>query len=355
MRRMALARGDAETRCRVAVVGLGYWGPNLVRVLHEIQGVEVAWVCDVNEAAIRQVVRRYPALRATTIFEPILRDPAIDAVILATPVSTHFSLAFRALEAGKHVFVEKPLADSSARALDLIEQARSQGLVLMPGHTFLYSPAVNYSRDLIRSGQLGDIYFITTSRVNLGMHQRDVSVVWDLAPHDFSILRYWLGEAPTAVSAMSRACVVEGTADVAFIDLQFPSGTVAHVEIAWLAPGKLRRTAVVGSERMLVYEDTSNEPVRIFDAGADVPDPESFGEYQLTYRTGNIVSPRLDAHEPLLLELEDFCSAITEGEEPRSTAELGLDVVLMTEAVDRSLRAGGRPVVVDRTSSPATA
>jgi predicted dehydrogenase len=180
--------------------------------------------------------------------------------------------------------------------------------------------------------------------VNLGLHQPDVSVVWDLAPHDFSILRYWLGEVPTRVSALSRSCLVEGTADVAFIDLEYASGTIAHVEIAWLAPGKLRRTAVVGSEKMLVYDDTSNEPVRIFDSGADLPDPETFGEYRLTYRTGDIVSPAVEAHEPLSLELADFCESVRTGAEPRSSAELGLDVVTMTEAVDRSLANDGQPV-----------
>ena len=190
----------------------------------------------------------------------------------------------------------------------------------MPGHTFLYSPPVTLSRELIQSGELGEIYFITTSRVNLGLHQSDVSVVWDLAPHDFSILRYWLGEVPDRVSAVSRSCVVEGTADVAFIDLEYASGTIAHVEIAWLAPSKLRRTAVVGSEKMLVYDDTSNEPVRIFDSGAHLPDPETFGEYRLSYRTGDIVSPPVEAQEPLSLELTDFCDA---GENRVGAALLG--------------------------------
>ena len=277
-------------------------------------------------------------------FDEVLADRSIDAVALATPVSTHHSLASAALAAGKHVFVEKPLASSIADARELVELARRKNLVLMPGHTFLYSPPVVKIKSLIDSGELGEIYFIATSRVNLGLHQPDVSVVWDLAPHDFSILRYWLGESPTEVAAFSRACLVPGTPDVAFINLRYGSGTIAHVELSWLAPSKLRRTAIVGSRKMVVYDDTSNEPVRIFDAGVTLPDPESFGEYRLSYRTGDIVSPKIDPSEPLALELDDFCSSIVLGSDARSTPELGFEVVRMIDAVDRSLERGGAPI-----------
>jgi predicted dehydrogenase len=201
--------------------------------------------------------------------------------------------------------------------------------------------------DVMASGELGEIYFISTSRVNLGIHQPDVSVVWDLGPHDFSILRYWLGELPSTVAAMTRDCVTPNTPDVAFIHLAFRSGTISHVELAWLAPSKLRRTTIVGSQKMIVYDDTSNEPVRIFDSGAHLRDPETFGEYQLTYRTGDILSPKVAVTEPLALQLTDFCDAIRTGTTPRSSAEVGLDVVRIIETVDRSLRLGGRPVRVE--------
>src|SRR5512133_3324516 len=197
--------GDAPLR--VAVVGLGYWGPNIVRVLHDIGDAEVAWVCDRQENALGRVTRRYPAVRATAEYERVLDDDGVDAVVIATPVRTHHPLAAAALDARKHTFVEKPLAASVAEANDLVARANDGGLVLMPGHTFLYSPPVNAARELIRSGELGEIYFITMSRVNLGLHQSDTSVVWDLAPHDFSILRYWLDEMPRRVSALSRACI----------------------------------------------------------------------------------------------------------------------------------------------------
>jgi predicted dehydrogenase len=331
---------------RVAVVGLGYWGPNLVRNLHEIPEAEVVWACDLREEALATLARRYPAVPRTTRFEDVLEDETVDAVVVATPVSTHYDLGLAALRAGKHVLVEKPLARSSRQAYELLETATERGLVLMPGHTFLYSPPVGMIHDVMASGELGEIYFISMSRVNLGIHQSDVSVVWDLGPHDFSILRYWLGELPSTVGAMTRECVMPNTPDVAFIHLAFGSGTIAHVELAWLAPSKLRRTTIVGSEKMVVYDDTSNEPVRIFDSGARLRDPQTFGEYQLTYRTGDILSPKVEVTEPLGVQLADFCAAIRNGTKPRSSAELGLDVVRIIETVDRSLGLGGRPVRV---------
>jgi predicted dehydrogenase len=330
----------------VAIVGLGYWGPNLVRNFHDIDDAEVRWICDLDAERLQKIGRRYPAVGCTSDFSQVLADAAVDAVAIATPVSTHFPLASAALRAGKHVFVEKPLAATSGEASALLALAEEPGLTLMPGHTFLYSPPVNVIRELIANGDLGDIYFISTSRVNLGLHQSDVSVAWDLAPHDFSILRYWLDETPVNVSALSRDCIVPGTPDVAFINLEFPSGTIGHVEIAWLAPSKLRRTAIVGSEKMVVYDDTSNEPVRIFDSGVTLPNPETFGEYRLSYRTGDIVSPHVQVAEPLLLELMDFCGAIRSGRPPRSSSQLGFDVVRMIEAVDTSLEQRGARVDV---------
>ena len=339
---------DTSRRTRMAVVGLGYWGPNLVRNVNELENAELAMVCDSRKSALEKVAHRYPGVATTDDYHRVIADPTIDAILLATPVSTHHSLAQRALRAGKHVFVEKPLAGSTEEAASLLRLAEENGCVLMVGHTFLYSPAVNAVRDLIQSGEVGDIYFISMSRVNLGIHQTDVSVVWDLGPHDFSILRYWLDENPIGVSAASRSCVIPGKPDVAFINLEFPSGVIAHVELSWLAPSKLRRTTIVGSSQMIVYDDTSSEPVRVFDSGVVLPEPGSFGEYQLSYRTGSIVSPRIDASEPLLVEMQDFCAAIETGRSPRSSGRIGFDVVRVIEAVHASLDAGGgRIAVVD--------
>src|SRR5436305_15296225 len=198
----------------------------------------------------------------------------------------------------------------------------------------LYSRPLSEIRELFECGELGDLSFSSSRRVNLGLHQPDVSVVWDLGPHDFSILRYWLQETPEYVAGMGRSCIIPGTPDVAFINLEFASKTVAHVELAWLAPSKLRRTTIVGSRKMVVYDDTSNEPVRVFDSGVMLKDPESFGEYNLTYRTGDIVSPHIQPSEPLSLELQDFCAAIRTNGTPRSSAALGLEVVRILEAFD---------------------
>jgi protoporphyrinogen oxidase/predicted dehydrogenase len=331
---------------RIGVVGLGYWGPNLVRNLAESVDFELAHLCDLRTDALETVAQRYPGIRCTTRFGEILSDELLDAVAIATPVSTHHPLARAVLESGKHAFVEKPLASSSRHALELTALAKANDLVIMPGHTFVYSPPVRTIKDLIDSNELGEIYFISSSRVNLGLHQPDVSVVWDLGPHDFAILRYWLGDLPAEVSALSRSCLIPEIPDVCFINLRYPSGTVAHVELSWLAPSKLRRTAIVGSKKMVVYDDTSNESVRIFDSGATIPDPGTFGEYRLGYRTGDIVSPRVDATEPLSLELSDFAAAIRDGKPLVSSPELGLDVIRTIEAVDRSLAHEGVPVPV---------
>jgi predicted dehydrogenase len=325
------------TPVRVAVVGLGYWGPQLVRNLYESPYAELVTVCDARPEALAQIGRRYPGLRQTTEFAEVLADSEVEAVVVATPISTHYPLARAALEAGKHTFVEKPLAGSLEEATKLAALAQELGLVLMPGHTFLYSPPVQAIRDLITAGTLGEIYFVSTSRVNLGLHQSDASVVWDLGPHDFSILSYWLAETPTGVTALSRSCVMPDTPDVAFIQLEYASGIVANVELAWLAPSKLRRTTVVGSQKMVVYDDTSAESVRVFDSGVNLPDPESFGEYRLSYRTGDIVSPRIPVAEPLSLEIEDLCRAIRTGSALRSTPQLGVEVVRVVEAAERSL------------------
>ena len=338
---------------RIGIVGLGYWGPNLARNIADHPRAELRWLCDLDEATLSASSARYPSSSTTTDVEELLAADDLDAVVVATPVSTHHRICARALECGKHVFVEKPLAQSSAEARDLIARAAAADRVLLPGHTFLYSPSVLKIKELIDSGELGDIYFISMSRVNLGLHQRDASVLWDLGPHDLSILRYWLGELPSEVSALTRACVFPQTPDVAFVNLRYPGGVIAHLELAWLSPSKLRRTAIVGSRKMVVYDDTSVEPVRVFDSGAMLPDPETFGEFQLSYRTGDIVSPKIDASEPLALEIEDFCASILDGVAPRSDGQIGLDVVVTIEAVERSLASKGATTLVVGSDSPA--
>jgi predicted dehydrogenase len=325
----------------IGMVGLGYWGPTLLRALMEVEGVEVGWVCDSEKSRLERSRHRYPTARATTRIDDLLADPKVDAVILATPVFTHFYLASRALAAGKHVFVEKPLATSTAEAEQLARMAETEGRVLMCGHTFIYSPPVRAVKELLDKEALGQIYFVSSSRVNLGLHQSDISVVWDLGPHDFSILLYWFEEMPTTIRAVGRDSVVRGITDVAFVTMDFPSGLLANVELSWLAPSKLRRTVVVGSEKMVVYDDGSAEPLRIFDHGVVYEDPETFGQYQLSYRTGDIVSPKVDTVEPIVVEMEDFVAAVRAGASPPGHIELARNVTRLTEAAETSLEADG--------------
>jgi predicted dehydrogenase len=327
----------------LAVVGLGYWGPNLLRCAVELEDSDVVAMCDRDVDALARMARRYPGVEGVSELDRVLEDERVDGVLLSTPVSTHHELGKRCLEAGKHVLIEKPLAGTVGECRELIELATERELVLMPGHTFLYSPPVVKVKELLEAGELGDLYFGTSSRVNLGIHQSDVSVVRDLAPHDFSILLYWLGE-PEFVRAIGRDSIVPGTLDVVFLDLGYADGSVFHVELSWLAPTKLRRTVLVGSEKMVVYEDTSSEQVRVFDRGVDRMDPRTFGEFQLSYRSGDVLTPRLSHDEPLRLEVADFVAAIRERRAPRSSAELGQSVVRMIEAVEASLERDYAPV-----------
>jgi predicted dehydrogenase len=299
---------------------------------------------------LKGIVRHYPSTAVAAELDDILGDPDVRAVIVATPVVTHAELAGRALEAGKSVLVEKPLAATSSEARSMVALARDRGLLVMAGHTFLYSPPVQAVARLIREGVVGKPLYVQSSRVNLGIHRSDIDVVWDLAPHDLSILWSWLNEHPVRVSAVGRSSNGEA-ADVAFLDLEYPSGCLANVHLSWLAPTKMRRMTLVGSRRMVVYEDTNTEePVRIFDSGAEPPDPDDLnapgGSFTWTYRTGDVVSPRLDSWEPLRAELEDFLSRVARGESPDEREEAAIGVVATIEAAERSLEQGGIPVAV---------
>jgi predicted dehydrogenase len=329
------------------VVGYGYWGPNIVRNVVERPEFRLMCLCEKDEARAQDFRRRHPGVWVESDLDAALADPRIEAVAIATPPHTHYSLVSRALEAGKHVLVEKPLARTAEEGAKLIAQAEALGQVLMPGHTFLYSPSVNAVRDLIQSDELGEIYFATSSRMNLGLYQQD-GVVLDLAPHDLSILLHWLGKPLVEVSATGRSVFQEGVHETAFLTLRFEGGTTANVQLSWLAPRKMRQMVVVGSKRMIQYEDTAaDDSVRIYDRGLDFSEPPAnFGEYRLTYRTGDMVAPRIQALEPLGQELADFAAAIRDGSMPVSNSHLGLEIVLGLEALEQSLQNRGEPVAV---------
>ena len=323
---------------KIAVVGLGYWGPNLVRNLITLLGSKNVLICDKDTSRIDRIRENYPNVEYTTDLEVVLSNDEVEGVVLATPISTHGNLGRTVLTAGKHLFVEKPLAESVDAARLLIKTAEENKRVLMVGHTFEYSPPVTKIKEILDTGDVGKIFFISSTRVNLGLHQRDASVIWDLAPHDLSILMHWLDEKPSRVTTVGRDCVKSG---VAFISLEFPSGVVCSLEVAWLAPSKLRRTAIVGEKQMIVYDDTANiEKVKVYDQGVEINDPQTFGEYQLTYRTGSIVSPRLKNVEPLRDEMNHFIECIKTGATPKTDGYCGLRVVEALEAAQRSLETG---------------
>lgn len=322
----------------VGVVGCGYWGPNLVRNLIDNRKCSRIVCCDIDRSRLELMRERYPVVEIAPTYDDFLKNNGLDAVMLATPITTHFELARQALLDGKHVFVEKPFATSVKQADELISIADRGGLVLMVGHVFEYSPAVIKIKDLLSGGELGSIHYLSSTRVNLGIHQKDVSVVWDLAPHDLSMFLWWLDEEPDRVSAMGKDYVQKGIMDVAFINMEFPSGAIGHIQISWLSPSKLRRTTIVGSAKMLIYDDTKvTDKVRIFDKGVDLRDPETFGEFQLSYRTGGVFSPTLENREPLSEEVDHFLASIKNGTTPRSDGVCGRRVVKVIEAVERSL------------------
>jgi len=339
-----------ERDLRVAVVGAGYWGPNLIRNFSEAPGGDVVAVADLSADRLVAIRKRFPAVRTVTDHRLLFADPAIDAVCLATPISTHRLLAEEAFAAGKHVFVEKPLAGSVADAEAIVRAASRAGRTLMVGHTFVYNPAVVTVRALLAAGALGPVQYIDSQRVNLGLHQFDFNVLWDLGPHDVSIVLYWLAEEPDWVQCTGGCFIQPGIEDVAFLTMGFPSGAIAHAHLSWLAPSKLRTMTVVGARKMAVYDDVQAvEKVKVYDHGVDSLSPD---ELRRSYRAGDIHSPRVPVTEALQIEVRHFIDCVRTGAVPRSDGEAGLRVVRALDAGTRSLRAGGTRVAY---RSPAVA
>jgi predicted dehydrogenase len=330
----------------VAVVGYGYWGPNLVRNFANTDGAHVVAVSDVDPDKLQLSRRRHHNVTTTTDYGELLADGRIDAVAIATPVQSHYDLALRALKAGKHVFVEKPLAQTSDQVRHLIEEAERRKRILMVDHTFLYTPAVQKIRELIVEGALGDIYYYDSIRASLGLFQSDVNVIWDLAVHDISIIQHILNESPVAVSA-TGACHVAGTpANMAHITLFFQSSCVAHVSVNWLSPVKVRQTFIGGSRKMIVYDDMeATEKIKLYDKGITVRRAEEDAhQFRIGYRAGDMWAPHLSVKEALQTEAEHFISCIRSGASPISNGLTGLQVVEILEAASRSIAGQGSPV-----------
>ncbi len=328
---------------RIAVVGCGYWGPNLIRNFAALPDCVVARICDADPERLAKVAARYRGAQAGTSFEDVVRDDDIDAVAIATPVRTHFALARACLASGKHAFVEKPLAASAAECRELVEIAEERGLALMVGHVFLYSAAVRRLKEIVDSGEIGDVLYVSSQRLNLGLYQRDINVAWDLAPHDLSIILYVLGRGPVSVNCQGKAHVSAGVEDVTVMSLNFLGDAFATIQSSWLDPSKIRRTTVVGSRKMIVYDDIEPiEKLKIYDKRVEVPPHyDSFGSFPFAYHYGDMRAPHLKQEEPLLVECRQFLDCALTGSRSVSCGREGLKVVEILEAASRSLARGG--------------
>lgn len=335
-------------KIKVAVVGCGYWGQNLIRNFWEVDEAELAFVCDVDPKALAHTQRRYPTVQVTRHYRELLDSPRVDAIVLATPVSTHYDFARQALLAGKHVLVEKPLARSTAEVLDLIEVADEQRKLLMVDHTFLYTSAVRRMKELVDRGDIGDILYFDSVRINLGLVQSDVNVLWDLAPHDFSILQFLCDSDPVAISAIGARHLGCPYENMAYITARYDSPLIAHFHVNWLSPVKVRTTLIGGSSKMIVYDDIEiSEKVKVYDRGFTVNhDPERRERLLTGYRNGDVLAPNLETTEALRFMVRDFLSCIVENRTPVSDAVSGYRVVRLLEAAQQSIEQNGREVVL---------
>jgi predicted dehydrogenase len=333
--------GVAGDSIQIGVIGYGYWGPNVVRNLHSLEAARLVAVCDSNPVALRRVQHSYPDVSVSVDCREILASTNIDAVAIVTPVWTHYELAKAALQNGKHVFVEKPLTSSVAQAEELIELAETRNLTIMVDHTFLFTGAVRKIRQLIDDGTLGALYYYDSTRVNLGLFQHDTNVVWDLAPHDLSIMDYLIQQAPQAIVATGEKHL-NGFVDIAFITVYFPNNVIAHINVNWLSPVKVRTTLIGGARKMLVWNDLeADEKIKVYDKGVAITDNQELYELLVSYRSGDMWSPKVEQTEALRVELSYFIDCIVNSRRPLNDGIAGLRVVGMLEAAEKSLKERG--------------
>lgn len=333
---------------KVGVIGCGYWGPNLIRNLVDISQAEVVGVSDLRESRLNHIRNLYPRIFTTQNYKDLF-SLNLDAVVVATPPATHYAIAKECLENGLNVLIEKPITTNSADAQELVDLAARKDLTLMVGHTFEYNPAVRALKELIDQGEIGQVYYMNSIRVNLGLFQRDLNVLWDLAPHDLSIFLYLLGMRPISVSAQGNDSVFKGIHDLVYLNLVFPNDVFAHIHVSWLDPCKVRRTTVVGSKKMVVYDDVEvNEKIKVYDKGVDAPEyTDTFSEFQCSYRSGDILIPNIRFVEPLRMECQHFLDSIQNHTEPQSSGKVGLEVVKILEAAQRSLMNGAEQEAIE--------
>lgn len=330
---------------KAAVIGTGYWGPNLIRNFLSADEIDGVVACDLDEGRLTKMRKMFHGIETSTDHDSVIARNDIDIVVIATPVSTHHAIAKAALQAGKHCFIEKPMTASSAEAKELIEIAEQKNLKLFVDHTFIYTGAVRKMKEIITSGRLGDIYYFDSVRINLGLFQHDVNVIWDLAPHDLSICDYLLDRQPRAVSAVGSCHVGNGLEDIAYLTLEFENNVIAHFHVNWLAPMKIRKTLIGGTKSMIVYDDTeASEKVKIYDKGIDVTTREGVYDTLVQYRTGDMLSPKLDQTEALAVGTKHFIDCILKDKQPLTDGKAGLNVVRILEASEISIKDRGRMV-----------
>jgi len=334
----------------VGVIGCGYWGPNLIRNFVMCSETELVWACDLDEIRLQKVLRPYPSIRQTTDIKDVLADDGVDAIAIATPVHTHFPIAKACLESGKHVLIEKPLASSVAQGEELVNLAEKNNLRLMCDHTFCYTGAVRKIREIVKSGALGDLHYFDSVRVNLGLFQQDVNVVWDLAPHDLSIVDFVVDEKPVLVSAHGVSHAGNDIENIAYISLGYQNSFIAHFHVNWLSPVKVRKTMIAGSEKMLVWNDLDQaEKIKIYDKGIKIKQGEREQKERLlvSYRSGDMYAPRIDQVEALSLMVKEFADCIQENRPALTDGDAGLRVLRVLEAANRSIKADGANVRID--------
>ena len=331
---------------RVGVVGCGYWGPNLVRNFRSLPGCSLEMMCDISEQRLTHLKTLYPEVKGEMDFEHMLNGAGLDAVVVATSVRSHYPMAKASLLAGKHTFIEKPMASSAAECEELIELAHQKGVVLMVGHTFLYSPAVRKIKEIVDAGDIGDIRYISARRLNLGLFQKDINVTWDLAPHDISIILHIMEEQPVSINCRGSAHVTPGIEDVTTMSLHFRKERTAIIHSSWIDPRKIREITIVGSKRMIVYDDVAQqEKIKIFDARVERPPHyDTFAEFHYAYHYGDMYVPYIKQEEPLKNECQHFLDCIRQGTPPLTGGQQGLDLVRILEASSESLVRGGAPV-----------
>src|SRR5882757_4461016 len=341
---------------KVGVVGCGYWGPNLVRNFRSLPDCDMKMMCDLSEKRLSHLRSLYPEVEGSSDYSHMLNGVGLDAVIIATAVKSHFPLAKASLLAGKHTFIEKPMASSAEECEELVEIAQKKGLVLMTGHTFLYSPAVRKIKEIIAKGDLGEIRYISARRLNLGLFQKDINVAWDLAPHDISIILSIIGEQPTSVNCRGSAHITPGIEDVTTMCLTFEKQRTAIIHSSWLDPRKIREMTIVGSKRMIVYDDVAQqEKIKIFDARVDRPPHyDTFAEFHYAYHYGDVYAPYIKQEEPLKTECQHFLDCINNGSTPLTSGQKGLELVRILEASSKSLKLNGGPVELDHQQNGAT-